>query len=240
MVPIVPGALLGGRVNYAQPQRGFRTGIEPVLLAASIQSAPGDRILEAGTGAAAGLLCLMARVSGLAGRGIERDADMAALARHNLDANGHADTPVEVADITAWRCEQRYDHAFANPPWHYGGTGSPEPLRATAKHGSPGLLHAWAASLARRLERRGTLTFIVPASAAGEAVAAMRDANCRELVLVPLWPHAGEPARLAIVKGIREGRGGTTLHPGIVLHERDGTYTPLADSILRQGGALVT
>jgi tRNA1(Val) A37 N6-methylase TrmN6 len=237
--PITNGSLLGGRVSYAQPTRGFRTGIEPVLLAASIPAAPGDRILEAGTGAAAGLLCLMARVPGLVGLGIERDPVMAALARQNLDANGQAQTGIDMADITAWCSGVRYRHAFANPPWHRGGTGSPEPLRAGAKHAGPGLLQAWAASLARTLERRGTLSFIVPAGAVGEAVAAMRGAHCGEVTLIPLWPHAGEAARLAIVRGVREGRGGTTLHPGLVLHEKDGAYTLPAEAILRQGQALV-
>ena len=57
------GTLLGGRVRYAQPARGYRTGIEPVLLAAAVPAVPGQAVLEAGTGAGAALLCLAARAS---------------------------------------------------------------------------------------------------------------------------------------------------------------------------------
>ena len=46
------GHLLDGRVRYAQPRRGFRSGIEPVLLAAAIPARPGARVLDicCGTG----------------------------------------------------------------------------------------------------------------------------------------------------------------------------------------------
>jgi tRNA1(Val) A37 N6-methylase TrmN6 len=50
------GHLLGGRVIYRQPATGFRSSIEPVLLAASVPSTPGEHILEAGTGHGAALL----------------------------------------------------------------------------------------------------------------------------------------------------------------------------------------
>jgi tRNA1(Val) A37 N6-methylase TrmN6 len=217
---------------------GFRTGIEPVLLAASVPAAPGDHVVEAGTGAGAGLLCMMARVPGLHGLGLERDAAMAALARRNLAANGFAATAIETADVTAWRSDAPQNHAFANPPWHHGGTPSPHQAREDAKRARPGLLHDWAAALSRGLARRGTLSFIVAAAAAAEAIDALAAARCRELVLIPLWPHAGQAAKLVIVRGIRDGRGGTIVHPGVVLHEPDGFYTDAASAILRGGATL--
>lgn len=223
-------------MRYAQPVAGFRTGIEPVLLAACVPAAAGDIVVEAGTGAGAGLLCLMARVPGIAGWGIERDAAMATLARQNFIANDFG-AVIETADITSWRSERPYGHAFANPPWHIGGTPSAEPGREAAKQARPGLLHDWAASLARGLVRRGTLSLIVPAAAAAEAIDALGAAHCREVTLIPLWPHAGEPAKLLILRGVREGRGGTTIHPGLVLHTAQGGYTPDAERILRGGGS---
>jgi len=231
------GYLLGGRVRYAQPVSGFRTGIEPVLLAACVPAVAGDVVVEAGTGAGAGLLCLMARVPGIAGIGVERDAAMAALARQNFSANDLG-AVIETEDILAWRSERPYSHAFANPPWHIGGTPAAEPGRVDAKQAQPGLLHAWAASLARGLVRRGTLSFIVPAAAAAEAIDALGAALCKEVTLIPLWPHAGEAAKLLILRGVREGRGGATIHPGLVLHAADGGFTPEAELILRAGAGL--
>jgi tRNA1(Val) A37 N6-methylase TrmN6 len=230
--------LLGGRLVYAQPAVGFRTGIEPVILAASVPAAAGDRVIEAGTGAGAGLLCLMARVGGLACNGIERDPAMAALARQNFDANGFGDACVDCADVAEWRCATRYHHAFANPPWHRGGTRSPEPGREQAKHAYAGLLHVWLTSLARGLHRRGTLSVIVPASLAAETMAAMQGVHCAEQTLIPLWPYAGTAAKLIIVRGMKEGRGGTTLHPGLALHEPGGAFTQAARLILEDSASL--
>ncbi len=88
--PRSDGTLLGGRLIYRQTQAGYRTGIEPVLLAASIPVRPGERVAEGGTGAGAGLLCLAARVPGLVGLGLEIDPGLVEAARGNITANGFA------------------------------------------------------------------------------------------------------------------------------------------------------
>ena len=120
------GHLLGGRVRYAQPRTGFRSGIEPVLLAAAIPARPGDRVLEAGCGAGASLLCLSARIPGVNCVGIERDAELVALSTANATANGWMGMTFLAADIEALPPLGLFDHACANPPYHHAaGTTSP-------------------------------------------------------------------------------------------------------------------
>ncbi len=75
--------LLGGRVSYIQPAEGFRAGIEPILLAAAVPARSGERVLEAGSGAGAALLCLAARVPGVLGFGVEQEARLVLLAIDN-------------------------------------------------------------------------------------------------------------------------------------------------------------
>jgi tRNA1(Val) A37 N6-methylase TrmN6 len=58
------------------------------------------------------------------------------------------------------------------------------------------------------------------------------------MTLLPLWPKAGSPAKLILLRGVRLGRGASTVLPGLVLHEPDGAFTPAADAILRRGLAL--
>ncbi|MGB0439250.1 MAG: methyltransferase, partial [Paracoccaceae bacterium] len=43
-------AFLGGRAQIWQPRDGYRAGIDPVLLAASVPARPGERILDLGCG----------------------------------------------------------------------------------------------------------------------------------------------------------------------------------------------
>jgi tRNA1(Val) A37 N6-methylase TrmN6 len=228
------GTLLDGRLRYRQPANGYRTGLEPVLLAASVPARPGERVVEAGTGAGAGLMCLLHRVPDLSAEGVERDAAMAGMARHNLAANGFAEALITCAAIEAWRPLSPIDHAFANPPWHEpAGTASPSPGRDTAKRAAPGLLAAWAQALARALRPRGTLSFILPAAALADGVATLHAAKCPQISLLPLWPRAGVPARLIILRGVRLGRGASAVLPGLVLHEGDGGFTAAAEGVLR-------
>ena len=235
---LTSGTLLDGRVRYEQPAEGYRTGLEPVLLAASVPARRGDLILEAGCGAGAGLLCLAARVPDVTGLGLERDAALAALAARNFSANGFANLRAEVADVTNWRSESRFDHALANPPWHDPvGTGSPVPLRQAAKQAQAGLLTVWVEVLARALRPRGTVSLILPSSALVEAVAALSAARCGEITLIPLWKRPNKAAKLMILQGKRLGRGGARLLPGLVLHHAQG-FTPEAEKVLRHGESL--
>ena len=231
--------LLGGRVRHVQLAAGHRTGIEPVLLAASVPARPGERVLEGGTGSGAALLCLAARVAGIGGVGIERDPALAALARENIAANGFAGLSVLAADLAAARPEGVFDHALANPPWHHhAGTRSADAQQEAARRGASGLLALWAARLAAPLRHRGTLTLAIAAATLPDALAALAGAGCGSPVVLPLWPHAGRPARLLLLRGIKGGRGPCVVLPGLVLHRPEGGYTTAAEAILRDGAAL--
>jgi tRNA1Val (adenine37-N6)-methyltransferase len=242
---LTEGHLLGGRVRYAQPREGFRSGIEPVMLAAAVPARTGERVLEAGSGAGAALLCLAARVAGISGVGVERDPALAALAAHNASANewaaadGSAELAFLAADITEVPDLGRFDHAFANPPYHAaGGTASPDAARDTARRARPELFGAWAAAMGRWLRPRGTLTWIVAAAVLPECIAALGDAGCAASAVLPLWPRVGRSAKLVLLRGVKGGRGGLRLLPGVVLHAVGGGYTAEAEAVLREAAAL--
>lgn len=231
--------LLGGRVRYAQPRRGFRSGIEPVLLAAAIPAEPGQRVLEGGCGAGAALLCLAARVSTVQGIGIEQDAALVALARRNAADNERSELTFIAGDVAAYGDAGRFDHAFANPPYHLAsGTASPDPSRALAKRGDAALLASWAAALGRALVPRGTLTFILAGAALPAGMAAFAAAGCAASAMLPLWPKAGRAAKLVLLRGVKGGASPFRVLPGLVLHAPDGRFTPAAEAILRDGQAL--
>jgi len=234
--------LLGGRVRYRQPDEGFRSGIEPVLLAAGVPAGAEDRVLEGGTGAGAGLLCLAARVPGVQGVGVERDAGLAALARENFAANKFAGLAVITGDLLAPAARlapgEAFDHAFANPPWHAAaGTEPLHPARLAAKHGGE-MLGAWMAALAAGLRRHGTLALILPVARMPAALAAAAAAECGSPTVFPFWPREGRAAKLVLVRVMRGGRGPPKLLAGLVLHGPDGRFTAAAEEVLRGGAAL--
>lgn len=236
---VTAGPLLGGRVQYAQPRDGYRSGIEPVLLAASIPAKRGERVLEGGSGAGATLLCLAARVAGVGGMGVERDASLAALARRNAAANGWRELWFIAADVGALPVAARFDHACANPPYHpAGSTPSPDTSRRAAKQATDGLVRAWTAALGAPLRPRGTLTFVIPAALLAAGIAAFMEAGCQPDAVLPLWPRVGRQAKLVLLRGVKASKPMFRVLPGLVLHRPDGGYTEEAQSILRDGAPL--
>jgi len=79
---------LGGRLTVAQPKTGYRAGVDPVLLAASVPAGRGESVLELGCGVGVASLCLAARVPGLKITGVEIQPDAAILAAQNAQHNG--------------------------------------------------------------------------------------------------------------------------------------------------------
>jgi len=196
-------------------------------------------VLEAGCGAGAALLCLAARVPRLSGSGVERDPALVAVAADNAAANGFAGLSFVAAAVEDEGVAGPFDHAMANPPYHpAGGTASPDGARESAKRARSGLFAAWARILGGNLRRHGTLTLIVPAAALPECLEAARAADCPAAAVLPLWPKAGSPAKLLLVRGVKQGRSPMRLLPGLVLHRPDGGFTERAEATLRGGAPL--
>ena len=68
-------------MKVAQPETGFRSGLDAVMLAAAVPARAGQTALELGAGAGTASLCLAARVPGVTITGVEIDQRLAALAQ---------------------------------------------------------------------------------------------------------------------------------------------------------------
>jgi tRNA1Val (adenine37-N6)-methyltransferase len=240
---LTEGTLLGGAIRYGQPKTGYRTGIEPIFLAAAVPAHAGNQVLEAGTGAGAGLLCLAQRVAEICGLGVEIEPEMARRAAANFAANGRPNLAVLTGDLhdfsAGLHAEGRlFDHVMANPPWH-NATGSPPvgALKQRAKLAATGLAAEWVSALARVLRPRGTVTLIVPPGMVPESLAAMTEAGCGSAVLFPLWPRSLREPRIVLLQAMKGSRADFRLLPGLTLHEEAG-YTAAAEAVLRHGAAL--
>ncbi len=233
-------AFLDGRVQLWQPARGYRAGVDPVLLAASVNAQPGQSVLDLGCGAGAVALCLGARIPDLTLLGVERQKDYADLAQRNGLDVVHADLTDLPADVKA----RSFDHVVANPPYFDRGSGHmAQDHGREAAMGIDTALDDWVDAAARRLRPKGYLHMIHRA----EAVPALLGAAFARLGSLELWPicpRIAKPAELVIFRARKEGRAAFRLHAPIILHagERhlcDGAdYTPEIQAVLRDGAAL--
>lgn len=239
-------AYLGGRLTIRQPAKGYRAGVDPVLLAASVPARTGESVLELGCGVGTAALCLAARVPNLALTGVELQPTYAALARENASSNA---LPLDVveADLAALPSDLRqrqFTHVIANPPYFDRNAGSraSDTGREIAM-GEDLPLATWVEIAARRLAPKGTATFIHRAERLPDLLAAM-GRHLGALECLPLQPRIDRVAKLILLRGRKNGRAAFRLHAPVVMHEgrkheRDEeSYTPHIRAVLRDGAAL--
>ena len=234
--------ILDGRVILNQPLEGYRAAVDPVLLAAAVRADHGEKALDLGCGAGAAMLCLAARIPGLAIDGLELQGELADLARQNVAANGFADRlNVFFGDILNPPAElefEGYDHVFANPPYMSGDRGNhpPNESKRLAHVESDADLEDWVDAALKFCRRKGSLTFIYRADRLAELLIGLED-RAGEVTVFPLWPKDGEIASRVIVRARKGIKSPMQLMSGLTLHQNDGSYTPAADAALK-GGAL--
>lgn len=239
-------AFLGGKLHLWQPRRGrgYRAGVDPVLLAASIEAKAGQSVLELGCGAGAAVLCLGARVPGLTLTGCELQPAYAELAQRN----GGAALEVVEADLTEMPLhlrQRQFDHVLANPPYFDRGASvqSRDPGRETAL-GEATPLRQWVRTAARRLKPKGQAHFIHRAERLPEILAALPH-EMGSVEVLPLASRAGRMPELILLRARKNGRGAFRLYHSFVMHrgarhEGDGdSYVPEIEAVLRRGAPLV-
>lgn len=237
MIETTTDRFLDGRLQLQQPARGFRAGLDAVMLAAAVPAEGGDSVLELGAGCGTATLCLAARVGDCTILGIELDEALVFLARENAAANGvAARVSFRAADALDQSLDVEFDHVFANPPFHHAsGQISKEAQRDRAKRSEAGL-GAWAAAGLRRVRMQGSLTMIVRADRLEEVLNTVPETG---VIVFPLWPRSGKPAKRVIVQVRRGSSAPLERLSGLVLHDASGKFTNEADDVLRGRTALV-
>lgn len=240
---VTTDAFLGGKLHLLQPRTGYRAGVDPVLLAATVPARAGERVLDLGCGVGAAALCLAARVPGLVLTGVEIQESYADLARRN----GGQRFEVVVADLKDLPLEIRqrqFDHVLANPPYYdRAASRAASDAGREAALGEATPLTDWIKVAARRLAPKGRAHFIHRVERLPEILSVMTG-RLGDIEVLPLAPRQDRAAELVIVRGRKNGRGAFKLHPPLVLHEgasheKDGdSYVPKVRAALRHGAAL--
>ncbi len=236
-------AFLGGRVQLWQPQTGYRAGVDPVLLAASVPAKRGQSVLDLGCGVGAAALCLGERVAGLQLTGVEIQPEYADLARRNGGEDFHVVT-CDLTDMPLDLRQRQFDHVIANPP--YFKTTARRAARDAGREtalGEATPLSDWVKVAAKRLTPKGYAHFIHRAERLPDLLTAMH-ACLGSVEVLPLSPRVGRAAELVIVRARKSGRASFRLHAPLVMHEgarhlNDGdSYVPAIRDVLRRGAAL--
>ncbi|MCB1529970.1 MAG: methyltransferase [Rhodospirillales bacterium] len=234
--------VLNKKVRLLQPAEGFRTSMDSVMLAAACPIKEGETFLDMGCGVGGAGFCVLWRVAGTQLTGVELQDSHVALAEENIGLNkmeGRAEFVCD--DIRRYQSAAPFNHVICNPPYLEAGhhSPSPRPEKAVAMgHEEEALsVSDWIDAGFRNLKSKGSLTMIHRADAADRMIRAMGK-RFGDIEIIPLWPKAGAPAKRMIIRARKDRKGGAILHPGVILHEKNGKDTKEADLVLREGRAL--
>ncbi len=251
-MPVSTDTLLGGRVSIRQPVGGYRTAIDPVLLAAAVAAKAGEAVLDAGCGTGAASLCLAARVAGVQIFGLDAEPEFISLARESAELSGFQPAPIfEVADLmdfaeTSGR-QGAFDQVMTNPPYRTAASGNPPKhrLKRAAHVEGRVALAEWIGHCFALLRPGGGFTMIYSHDRLLE-VRSLIEARAARAVIHPLWPKRqnqdkGQGAKRFIIQAINtppKGAGEVRVSDGLVLHRADGSFSAAAGRILKGGEAL--
>jgi tRNA1(Val) A37 N6-methylase TrmN6 len=245
-VRVTRDAFLGGALRLYQPERGYRAGIDAVLLAASLDVGEETRrdggplrVADLGAGVGTAGLCLAARTSDLTIDLVEREPELSEIARHNILANGYAERvrPVTVDLIGRAATEalgvESYDHVIANPPFYRASDARApaDPLKAASHVFGADDLDGWLRCMARITRPGGQATVIYPAEALGDLLNVFA-ARFGGLTVTPLHPRNGLPAIRVLVSGRKGSRAPLSISPPIFLHEEGSAFRSEISSVL--------
>lgn len=248
-------AFLGGRVEAVQPASGHhRSGLEAVLLAASLDSRISGTVVDLGAGAGVAGFCAAARCKRARVVLVERDPELIDCARDALarPANvAFADrVRLVAADIAAPQAERERagagrdlaDHVLLNPPFYEraGGTRPPAKARASAHVLAAGGLDPWLRAAASVLKFGGDVTVIFRADGLADllAAAARRFGGAE---IMPVLPRPEQTAHRILVRAVKGSRAALKLLPPLVLHDAEGSaFASGVEAMLREGRGLAS
>ncbi|HEY0709662.1 MAG TPA: methyltransferase domain-containing protein [Polyangia bacterium] len=199
-------SLMRGRVTLYQPRQGFRSSVDPVLLAGFL-TPPYGRLLDIGCGTGALAFQLCAQDPAATGVGVELQPRLGQLLALGVAHNGLADRfRIEVGDIrTVQLPAASFDLVATNPPFQALGQGvlPADRERAIAHHEVELRLEEWIARAASLCRPGGRVGVVFPASRSTELLARLEAEGLIPQRLRPVYPRAGQPATRVLVEARR-------------------------------------
>jgi tRNA1(Val) A37 N6-methylase TrmN6 len=240
---------LDGRLTVLQLEKGPRTSIDAIFLAAAVKANNTTKItiLEAGTGCGIVSLALGLRLKDAQITGVEIQPDLCELARQNAKENRlenricfiNNDITKPVSKLDENLKPESFDHVVANPPYYEVGHArcSPHAARSQAYTLTDGMLEKWLQFLSTMTVPGGILTMIHRPETLPKLLSGLKN-RFGGIAIYPLFSRPNLPAKRIIIHGTKGSRAPVGVYRGMVLHNTDGSFTDAANAVLRKGEPL--
>lgn len=218
-------------LRILQKEKGFRFGMDAVLLADFTRLEVRERAADFGTGTGILSLLLVGRGRGAHIDAFEIQEEMADMAKRSVQLNGLTERitvhhlPVEKADTAVHAGS--LDAVICNPPYGTPGTTllNPSDALSTARHQTKEGLHAWFSMAYRLLRGKGRFSMIYPAPRMLEVMEALQKARLEPKRFRLVYPYRDKPANLVLIEAMKDAKPMLHPEPPLIIYEADGVMT---------------
>jgi len=210
---------------------GYRYSLDPFLLAHFVRVPPRTAtVMDLGTGSGIILFLLHKRTPGARLFGLERQGALLLQAREEQGKRGVKNISWVQGDIRSCHSlfrEATFDLVLSNPPFRKVGTGriNPDPGKASARHEIHVTLKDILVQSAHLLKKGGRLALIHHPSRLEELLAGMEGVDIRPERLRFVHSFEGAEAKMILVEGIRNGKGGLQIEAPLIVYEEKSVYS---------------
>ncbi len=232
MTAVTSDTFFDGRIKVKQSSSGYRFSIDAVLLSHYAMPAPGDKVLDLGTGCGIIPLILAYKNQKTTIYGVELQDELAGLASINVK-NNRFEKQVKIlcCDMTSLNINMisgPADLVISNPPFRKAESGriNPNIQKAIARHEIRVTLDDVIKTAGRMLRNSGRFITVYPADRLTDLIIKMRFFNIEPKLLRTVQSKSSSEAWLIIMEGIKgAGQGGLNIAPPLIIYKNDGSYT---------------
>lgn len=230
---------LDGKIKIYQPIKGYRAGTDAVLLAASIKTFKGYKILDIGSGAGTISFCLSFRCPGIEITGIEKNENYFFLSEKSLKLNKFkSKIKFFNEDLSKFK-NKKFNIVVSNPPWY--------PKNSTYKSTNKMInearvesipLKKWITYVSNILRYNGEYYTIFPYRRIEEIKKILK----MYFNIIKIYPLASfenvAPNRAIIYAKKSNNLNQFSEHNKIIIHKIDKSFVKSINNVLKKGSSL--
>ena len=214
-----------------QSEKGFRYGMDAVLLSGYASVRPGEKVLDMGTGTGILPILLAAKTPGESFTGLEIQEKSACMARRSVAYNGLQDririVTGDIKEAAAVFGPASFDVVVSNPPYMTGNHGllNAEQSRAIARHEVLCTLDDVAREAAKLLRPGGRFYMVHRPHRLIEIITALTKYKLEPKRMKMVHPFVDKEANMVLIEAVRGGKSMIKVEAPIVVYREPGVYT---------------
>jgi len=232
--------LICGELTVFQAKKGYRFGVESLLLPAFAGAA--DSLVDLGTGS--GIMAMVGvKFHGVKkAKGVEIQASLAERATRNVATNGLSKKieilKADMRELDGVLPAGKFDLVVSNPPYRQVRSGhvSRGDERALGRHEVKCKLPDVVAAAARLLRPRGRFCMVYPVGRIPELFRVCEEHKLRPARLRMVYGRLELAPKNCLVEGVRNGRMNLGVEPPLIMYEKSGEYTDEVKGMLYPSG----